>query len=854
MIDPPVPRFRRLASLFSRLALVGPALFAGLSLVSAAEPGKSTKPSPDEIGSIRDFLEDRCAGCHDGDGEGGFDLRQIAGSLDDAETLARWVRVIDRVESGEMPPADDGPVPANQRSRFVEGASRYIGAHQRSDFQANGRVRGRRLTPKQIERSLADVLGNDDPVSRLVPDPPRALGYEGLADRDAMSHFQMQSHLQMVDAALDSVRQRLRSRDEYVIDLPAERIANKPPGKRNRSPEMHKGAAVAWNSTMPFYARVPRSQVDRGGYYRIELEASGLNVPKDADDGGPDIWCSIRSGECQSSAPILYPVGIFAVDNQRRTYVFESYIREGHLLEIRPLDKRLKLARFGGGQVGYGEGGPQKVPGLAMHQLRITQIYPQGERDVFVDTVLGDLPVREVEKPRKRKSSSADIAIELEPVDDLRDRLEQQLTNFVRHAFRGRGDSREIVEPYLQYLNAQLDSDLPPIEALFESYRAVLCSPRFQYFIEPPGALDGPAYATRLAFFLTGGPPDASIMRDARTGRLSERDVVIEHIDRLLGLDGKHDPNSTPVQSRDFTRRFAGQWLDLDLIDFTEPDRRMHPTFDPIVQQSMLEETQWFLADALAANRSAAELMDSDHTFVNGRLAAYYEMPGVNRHEMPGNKRHEMPGVNRHDIHRVGVPEGSPRGGLLAQGSVLKVTAAGADTSPIVRGVWISERLLGCEIPPPPASVPEVEPDTRGTKTIRDQLTAHLNDDACASCHRNIDPPGYALEQFDAAGKFRQTYFNRNRKRKPGLSIDVSHQTADGKSFKTFDDFKRIVASEPDSIARNLVAQWIVFGTGMPIQFVDRGEIDAIVDQVDQPYGVRDLLYATLTSNLYRTK
>ena len=244
-----------------------------------------------------------------------------------------------------------------------------------------------------------------------------------------------------------------------------------------------------------------------------------------------------------------------------------------------------------------------------------------------------------------------------------------------------------------------LDEGQDLTAALRVGYRAVLCSPRFIYLTELPGKLDDYAIATRLSYLLTGSTPDQELTKLADAGRLHDPSLIREQVERLLCGSG----------ARRFVQDFAAEWLDLDQIDFTEPDRKLHPDFDSIVQQSMLDETHLYLETLLCQNLSVRNLIASDFTFVNSRLARFYDIEGIEGDEL---RRCELQARHR-------------RGGVLTQGAILKVTANGSNTSPVVRGVWVSERLLGVPIPPPPGNVPAIEPDIRGAKTIREMLAKH---------------------------------------------------------------------------------------------------------------------------------
>jgi hypothetical protein len=366
--------------------------------------------------------------------------------------------------------------------------------------------------------------------------------------------------------------------------------------------------------------------------------------------------------------------------------------------------------------------------------------------------------------------------------------------------------------------------------ALRIGYRAILCSPRFLYFVESPGRLDDYALATRLSYFLTGVGPDRELSELAKEGKLSDRKVLREQVDRLL--EGRGTSN--------FVADFADEWLDLQMIGFTEPDPKLYPGFDAIVQNAMLAETWTTLEAMLRENRSVAELIDCDHTYLNSRLARFYGIEGVEGDEM----------------QKVQLDGRSHRGGLITQGAILKVTANGSTTSPVIRGAWMAERILGTPVPPPPANVPAIEPDIRGSTSIRDLLAKHRSQDLCATCHVKIDPPGFALENFDPAGRWRDRYVRLvDGRREKGAVVEAGYTLKDGREFKSLKEFQTLMAGERRQLAVNLARQLLTYGTGAPISFADRAVAEKIADDAaESGYGFRSILYGVIESPTFQTK
>jgi hypothetical protein len=343
-----------------------------------------------------------------------------------------------------------------------------------------------------------------------------------------------------------------------------------------------------------------------------------------------------------------------------------------------------------------------------------------------------------------------------------------------------------------------------------------------------PGELDNYASASRLSYFLWRSMPDDELFSLAAEGKLSDANVLRQQVDRLLADE----------RSQRFVSDFLGQWLRLYKINATTPDQRLYWEYDELLGNSLLRETESFFAELIQLNLPADNLIDSDFTFLNRRLAEHYGIPGV----------------EGQDLRRVELPEANPRGGVLTQASVLKTTANGSVTSPVIRGNFVLTNFLGTPPPPPPVSAGSIDPDTRGTTTIREQLAAHRDTEACNQCHREIDPPGFALENFDPIGSYRDRYRAMvDGHVRQDLPVDASGVTVDGKPFSGIEEFKQILLEQKEAFAGNFISQLIVFATGGEIEFADRDEIDAIVNCTrDSDFRVRDVIHEIVQSRLFR--
>ena len=780
---------------------------------------------------LQGFLKASCIDCHDGpEGEAGFDLsKTIVTGIDskDIQYDQAWVRIIDRVTAGEMPPPEAEQPTLKNRKKFVAQAGQWLEATQEKRDRTYGRVRARRLTRLHVERSLHDILGVDIPLVEKLPDEGRPRGFTTVAEHQTMSHYYLARHLTVVDDALDEAFHRALSPSPLCHrDLGSKAIARSNPKRRCREPEMRKGQAVVWSSTMAYYGRIPATTAPVDGWYQFHIFCSGINVPK-----GAGIWTAVHSGPCVSTAPILTAVNAFQVGETPTMVEFETWLPRGHMLEIRPRDSMIKRARFEGGQVGAGEGEPQKVPGVGIDRIEMQQVHRYSATDVQ-RKLFGSMQLEADDKtpdqlnplPQKPRKELADL-----------------IHTFACRAFR-RSVKKEAVVNAVTLASNLLSEGHSFSESLRAGYRTVLCSPEFLYFAEHPGLLHDDEIASRLSYFLTGGPPDKTLLNLARKKKLSDARVRRQQVDRLLGIEPKKGVHEVgrDAPSTQFIKDFSAEWLDLDQVDFTQPDRKLYRQYDPIVRMAMLDETHQFLEDMVLEDRPVKNLVAANYSYLNSRLCRYYKIE---------------PGVEQ-GMQRVNFSEDSHRGGLLTQGAILKVTANGSTTSPVVRGAWVAERLLGLKIPPPPAGVSAIEPDIRGATTIREQLAKHRDDESCASCHRQMDPFGFALESFDPAGQWRSHYLAvKKGKTKLGFKIESEGQLPNGQHFSDVDELKQLLASQPEKIAKGLVSHLLVYGTGGELSFSDRRIVDQIVANAqNSEYGFRSLLKSVVASPLFVEK
>lgn len=775
----------------------------------AASLAKAAVEVPEPISF---FLDLNCYDCHnDVDSEGGLDLENLKFDPNDAASMRTWILIHDRVHDHEMPPKDKKNLwpESDERAEFLSSFESYLHEISEEQQREQGRVRSRRLNRTEYENTLHDLLGIDIPLKTFLPEDPEQEGFTNIADIQQISYHLLQKYLEAADTALDESFQRaLRPKLLETRYFEPEDIAVGRERRGNiREPFLIGDTSVSYPTGLSYHGRMRATETPESGWYRIRLRAHAVNAPE-----GHGVWTSVRSGICYAIAPLMFWIGSFEAREEPEEHEFVAWIQKDHLLEIRPMDQ--SLGRIPGNTITGGTAPDLEVPGVAVEYLEVERIHKGPPSDKLKRRLFGNLAYR-----------NGELISENPPKD-----LDRLIAQFAEQAFR-RPVSADELEPYISFALATYKQEQSFLEAVQAGYRSVLCSPRFLYFTEEVGSLDPYAIASRLSYFLWSRPPDENLLSAAQDGSLLRPANIGAQVERMLD-----DPRSAA-----FIENFSAQWLDLKHIDFTTPDSKLYPEFDDTLKHAMLGETHSFIRKLIDENLSVTQIVDSDFAMLNERIARHYGIDGV-------SGTHFRP---------VALKPEYRRGGIITQASVLKVTANGTTSSPVVRGVWMLERILGEHISLPPDDVPAVEPDIRGATSIREQLDKHREIDSCNACHVKIDPPGFALESYDVIGGWRERYRALSEKGRliDGRPIDASSELIDGGSFQDIDGFKEIILREPEQIARNLLKKTLTYATGAGIEFADRREIETMIDKLKRDnYGFRSIIQAAATSSIFLEK
>ena len=810
---------------------------------------------------VRAFLTANCAACHNATvKQGKLDLSSLPFDLGRADNFALWTKVHDRVRDGEMPPGKPAKLTAAAREKFLGQLAAPLVAADQARYAGQGRSLLRRMNRQEYENTLRDLLGAPWlQVQDMLPEDGIAYKFNKVGDALDVSHVHMNQYLAAADYALREVLPKSperpapattryysreqnsffgqirfpksNERDAYPVlgneaDL---EVLHKtgprtPPSKPSPTREIE-GIAVVCSSYEPIELKFNKFRAPASGRYKLRLNAHTVWVGPAAGEKwwkpDPEKISAGLTDEPITLYSELPPrqqrwLGRFDVHPEAVTNEIEVYLLKGETI-------RVDAARFF----------RSRPPGNTWRNPWAT---PEGQPAVSFRWM-------EAEGPLVDEWPTSGYRLLF---GDGKSRDSRALLGaFLKRAYRHPVPEGE-VERFAKLADQALAAGYSFTDAMISAYSAVLVSPAFVTLEAKPGRLDSYAMASRLSYFLWNSEPDGVLRELAERNRLQDPAVLRAQTARMLA-DGR---------SQRFVRAFLDYWLDLRKLNNQSPDENLYPDYylDDYLVESAGDETRAFFTEMLRRNLPARNLVASDFVMINERLADHYGIPGVKGAA----------------IRPVALPPGTMRGGLMTQASVLKITANGTTTSPVLRGVWISERILGRAVPPPPSGVPPVEPDTRGAKTIREQLAQHRSQEFCRSCHARIDPAGFALESFDVAGGQRDRYraLGDGGKPAPGigkaghlfefhyaLPVDATGTLPDGRSFADVRELKKLILADERQIARNLASQLVTFATGAPVRFGDRPRLEAVLDQAKAGgYGTASLIDAIVQSDLFRSK
>ena len=859
----------------------------------------------------REFFARHCTECHDTETKkGGLDLTSLNKDFADRENFARWVKVHDRIASGEMPPKKKARPVAGEVLSVTRGLADALAAAERAQLAGGPRTPLRRLTRAEYEHTIRDLF--DLPGIALqgnLPADGSAHGFDKHSDALDLSHVNLAKYVEAAEQTLDhaiatrpqaptSLKTRLslldRGGSAPYLSMQGDLVLLRnqqpdpayPPAGEHRHIDQgaHERLGVYdTDSSVGVFRREDESvnYYFRGhttiypGRYRVRValwsfqwdkgkvlpargtEAARLAVVQLTSDG--------RGGQHPN-----YTLGYFDAPSLRPAgHALEVWLNHNEIMgfDVASLAPVANYARKGHAMAFTG-------PAIAVDWMEVEgplhDVWPpRSHRLLFGELPLAEFVAKErpTEKAPARKNwertwlrlgknqPEPEKTLWTVRSDNPLADADRLLAGFLPRAFR-RPVSAEVRQSYVAKVAERLQAGDSFEAAMRWAYRAALCSPDFLYHVEDRTDATEASHKTSsssLDTFALANRLSYFLWNSLPDARLAELAAAGKLRDAKT-LRGEVERLLKDKKSERFIEDFLGQWLKLRAIAANDADKKLYPEFSPYLQDSMVAETRAYFRELLTQNLDARHLVKSDFVMVNEKLARHYGIAGVTGSQ----------------IRRVPLPADCPRGGFLTQAAILKVTANGTTTSPVPRGAFVMDRLFGQPPEPPPANVAAVEPDVRGATTIRELLDKHRNHAACAGCHAKIDPPGFALESFDVIGGFRTRYRSIGEgdpaprggidpfigiSFKLGPKVDPSGALPDERKFADIREFQALAAADSTLLLKNLAQQLAVYATGRELAFSDRDQITALVASTQkQGGGVRTLIHELTQSQLFQTR
>lgn len=801
------------------------------------------------IEKVSKFFGAYCIDCHnqkDAQGDREFDTLKIP--LDSESHLITADEIVDQLTLRQMPPPDAEQPTTEDRLAIIEFLRTSM-RDARSRLQSTGgRTVMRRLTNREYENTIATLFSRRLDTLGLTAEFPSETASRNI---DRIGSAMITSGVlldQYFSAANRLVELRLNKPDTPVKDWNFK-------GHFVQYEELSGPHKSVFNYQYLCLYEQPNTDTRQGGYGHIEDFLQGVPV-----SGLYDIEVHAQAMHRDTH----YDPKIFRIDFSEpfQLAVVPGDIKRGHIhypQSIEPIlgqamvpDKEAEWITF---RVWLEEGqtprfifpnGPYESRASVLEtnkkykeELKVDKDLGVSRAKLLTNGALPHIRIDEIKirGPLPEPNGTAEENAVFGPKGFQSERALEQLYAFAERAFRRplHDSDRSRIE---KLYRKRLDEKVSDRQAALDAIKMILCSPSFLYLCERTPE-DEPTLgpydlAARLSYTLWGISPDDELMRSAKDGQLGDPAMLKQQVLRML----------TDTQSDEFVKRFLDSWLNLRVIGSLPPPRQTASEYySEDLPTSMKEEAKHFFRHLLDSNGPVTDFIDSDYTFVDKKLAKLYGLPEKDTLRLADG------------FQKVSLEDRNRRGGVLGMAGVLTASANGVDTSPVTRGVWVLENILGTPPPPPPDVVPAIESDVTGATTIRERLAKHRADAACNVCHRKIDPMGFALEHFDPIGRYREKYA-KPKGGKTAPKVDPSGTFPSGESYADFSDFKQLLSeTRSDFLVRHMVETMLSYATGRHMEPTDRSEIDRISEQVkEDAFGLKTLVVEVLSSEIFRSR
>tara|TARA_R110002072_G_scaffold302999_4_gene491157 strand:+ start:8108 stop:10684 length:2577 start_codon:yes stop_codon:yes gene_type:complete len=833
---------------------------------SSSDGDKPRAVMPEKHGAV---FRKYCLDCHDSETqEGKVDLETISFEIGkDIPTAERWAKILNAINSGEMPPKDAEPISDVDKTGFLKDLSIQMVVARKILSDAGGVITMRRLNRREYANTIEALLGGIPDVSNL-PDDQATSGFDTTGASLFFSSDQLEQYLATARASLElavlprqppaSRTVRIEPEDEYTPHYAKAAEAMRDTGKRARAFLAQKEKPAAAFGLLDEY-QAKKQQVQEW----LPLMDDYLARPE-TKTGATLIMTIKQGGYTRIKLPVLHEQAEGQYTIRVRAAAYPDAEERLHYLEFTS-GYGTGRERLGWRKVSAPLNDPEIVefkyehrPGQKL-QLMIHQRSHQDRGDKNLATIdmkengIGTPPGIWVDwaeitgpEPVNRHAPAVEELRHVLAENDLASRDDNEfarevLQRFATRAFRNEKPDSAFLDRLVLRYAANRTKGQSRTEALLGPLSIVLASPSFLYMVESTGNESSPSLtdrelAVRLSYFLWSAPPDEDLLSLANSGKLSDPAVLKSQTSRLLG-DQRVDR---------FVRGFVHQWLEMERLGMFQFDGVQFRTFDNAARESAREEVFETVHTLLDEKLPLRSLLKADFVVVNDLLAGYYGIPGVDGHE----------------FRQVKVPDGSLRGGLLGSAAVLAMGSDGQRSSLVERGAWVLRHLLNDPPPPAPPNVPMLSRLAGQVLSARELGKAHQEEPQCAQCHQKIDPIGFGLENFDASGQWRDLELIGTGRRKFGVwqttktfEIDSSGQLPGGQKFKNYFELRDAISRHEDSFSRGFTESLIAYGLGRPFGFTDQDLADEIMRSAKQSdYEISQFIHALIQSKLFQTK
>ena len=790
-------------------------LLASVALTCAAR-AEDAANLPDFQTHVLPILKSHCVRCH------GPEKQEARIRLDNLSTdlignraaAENWHEVRNVLNAAEMPPEDALQLSSEQRETLTRWVSATIKKAIEVRQRTSGRVVLRRLNRVEYQNTMFDLLGLDMDYARdLPPDPTSPDGFRNNGLSLQMSSLQLEYYLKTARRALDRVIVSGPAPQVFKHEFKESNVGNWLGGTERSSRLQRKQA---------FLATMPKDYPEEGEF-RVRVR---LTVQLKPDAGFPIL--EVLVGYRPDTQILFRSAGVVEITSaDEQVHEFRGRL-ENHPLPVRGQGKFPGLVVMARNI--YDDGSP--LPNRTTDKK--IERYPDEPHlpTITIQSVDFEAPAFEQWPPELHRHLLFDS--EVREIDEQA-YIAEVIKNFMERAYRRPAEETEI-DRMAEFFKT-IRPEFPTFEeAIRETLAMVLIRPDFLYLMEPAGDEKRPIgdweLASRLSYFLWSTMPDDRLRKLAASGELHQPDMLREEVERLL-----NDPRSSQ-----FVEQFSEQWLRLDVVERVAVNRDYYPNFNGDLKADMRGETQAFFAELLRHNLSATMLLASDFTMLNERLAKHYGIAGVFGRQ----------------FRRVSLGPEQHRGGVLGHASVLLSNSTGSDSHAVRRAVWIRDRLLNDPPAPPPPDVPsldEAKPEFLKL-SIREQLAIHRGTEACAACHRDIDPWGIALENFDAVGLWRDEVRRKVDNKFETRPVQATDVLPGGREISGVDGLRQFLAKERrDHFARALVTRLLAYALGRRLELSDQEAIDELTHRfAADNFRLRNLILAIAASDPFRTK